>query len=394
MNKAGYILLTGIILLFCFAAGCTTQQKAPPPESIPGPSIIDLEDIAATSSGITLNDAIGREVTVPRNITNILCLGPGSMRYLSWLGATGKACGVDQNELTIHGSAVPAYLLANPRIFNLPALRKNSLSAYPSMIRSFSPKPDLIIRTGESEEMPADELQMQTGIPVLVIREGDLAYGRNDMNFALRLMGVVLGKSNRAEDVIRFFDKVVENLQTRTATIAEYQMKSGYLGAYADGEPRSLLSTDPEYLPFQLVRVRNSAEDYAGQKGILGPVAIPHEVFTRMKPDIIALDLTTRSLEDNAMNELETDDDYRQMAAVRNGEVYGLLPTALYGEEHDADLINAYVIGKALYPDKFIDVDPEVMADYIYGFLYGTPLYEQMNRELGGITLSRIPLFT
>lgn len=93
------------------------------------------------------------------------------------------------------------------------------------------------------------------------------------------------------------------------------------------------------------------------------------------------------------VTDLEKSELLQGMTVVKEGEVYGLLPSTLYGEEHEADLINAYRVGKALYPDKFLDVDPEVMADYIYSFLYGQPLFEEMDRALGGMALSRIPLF-
>ena len=113
-----------------------------------------------------------------------------------------------------------------------------------------------------------------------------------------------------------------------------------------------------------------------------------------MAPDAIFIDMTTWSLKENAVTDIEKSDTLKGMPVVKQGDVYGLIPTALYGEDHEADLINAYVIGKALYPEKFTDVDPKVMADYIYAFLYDEPLFEEINKVYGGMALSRIPLFT
>jgi len=383
-----------IFMILIFSCGCTTDQKAEPPESVPGPSIIDLEDIAASSTGIMLTDAIGREVTVPRNVTHVLCSGPGCMRYLAYLQATNMATGADQTERNTRISPVPAYLTAHPQIRLLPPTGTNTGAEDPASITALSPRPDVIFRMGDSPLISADELQRRTGIPVIVLQEGDLSYGRGTMNYALRVMGVVLGKSGRAEDVIRFFDKVADNLQTRTYTIADFQQKSGYLGGYSNPEPGSLYETTAVYIPFRLVSVKNTAEQYAADNGLSGAFSLPREALARIGSDALFIDMTSWSRKENAVTDLEKSDTLKGIAAVKQGEVYALLPDALYGQDHEADLINAYLIGKVLYPDKFTDVDPKVMADYIYAFLYGEPLYEEMNRDMGGILLSRIPLFT
>lgn len=388
------IAIAILLIFLILVTGCTTEQKTDPPESIPGPSIIDLEDIAASSSGIVLTDAIGRQVTVPRNISHVLCSGPGCMRYLSYLQATNMATGADQGERNLRTSPVPAYLTAHPEIHLLPATGKTIGTEDPSTITALHPLPDVIFKMGDSPLISADELQKRTGIPVIVLNEGDLSFGRSTMNYSLRVMGVVLGKSERAEDVIRFFDKVTDNLQTRTWTIPEFQQKSAYLGGYSNPDPSGLYSTTTVYIPFRLVSVKNTAEVYGSANGLSGAFALPKEALSRMGNDALFIDMTSWSRNDNAVTDIEKSDILQGMSVVKQGEVYALLPDALYGQEHEADLINAYLIGKALYPDKFTDVEPKVMADYIYSFLYNEPLYEEINRQLGGIMLSRIPLFT
>jgi iron complex transport system substrate-binding protein len=382
------------LIFFLLTAGCISDQKTPPPESIPGPSIIDLEDIAANSSGLQLTDAIGREITVPRNINHILCSGPGCMRYLTYLLSSDLAVGADQAERNTREMLPIPYLVANPKIRTLPGVGTETGVNDPAIIAGLDLQPDLIILMSESSHINADDIQKRTGIPVLVLQEGDLSYRRTAMNYTLRVMGLVLGKSERAEEVIRFFDKVTDNLQTRTLNIADFQQKKAYLGGYSNPEPRGLSSTTSIYIPFRLIAVQNIAEEYASQNGLSGVMTIPKEALSRVAPDAIFLDMTTWSRKESGVADLEKSEILQDVPSVKQGEVYGLLPTSLYGEDHESDLINAYVIGKALYPDKFTDVEPRVMADYIFSFLYGEPLFEEMNRNFGGMALSRIPLFT
>lgn len=392
MNHRIEIIMGILILLGVLSAGCSSEEKAPPPQSIPGPSIIDLEDIAANNSGILLTDAIGRQVTIPRNITHVLCSGPGCMRYLAYLRATDKAVGADQAERNTY-LPLP-YLVANPKIRTLPSTGKNTGAEDPTQILGLNPRPSLIILMGDTRQISADDLQKQTGIPVIVLQEGDLSYRRSTMNYSLRVMGLALGKSQRAEEVIQFFDKITENLQTRTVNIPDFQKKKAYIGGYSSPEPQGLYSTTSLYIPMGLVAAHNIAEEYATQNGLSGTLTIPKEALSRTAPDAIFIDMTTWSLKENAVNDLEKSEMLKGLPVIRQGEVYGLMPTALYGEEHESDLINAFVIGKALYPEKFTDVDPKVMADYIYAFLYDEPLFEDINKAFGGMALSRIPLFT
>jgi len=48
-------------------------------------------------------------------------------------------------------------------------------------------------------------------------------------------------------------------------------------------------------------------------------------------------------------------------------------------------LADAYAIGKILYSERFEDIDPEHMADEIYTFLVGKPVYQDMKKDYGSI---------
>jgi iron complex transport system substrate-binding protein len=285
------------------------------------------------------------------------------------------------------------YLAAKPGIRLLPSMGNKEGLPDPAQINGLNPRPDLIIIMSDSA-ISVEDLQKATGIPVIILHEGDLGYGRTTMNYALRVMGVVLGKSSRAEEVIGFFDKITENLQSRTYTTPDFQQRSGYIGGYSTPDPQGIYSTTGQYLPLTLIKSRNVAEEYANLNNLSGSFTIPKEALSRMTPDAIFIDMMTWRRVDSAVSDLEKTDILEGIPAVRQGEVYGLLPTSLYGEEHESELIDAYIIGKVLYPSKFTDVDPKVIADYIHSFLYGEPVFESINREYGGMVLSRIPLFT
>ncbi|NLV26923.1 MAG: ABC transporter substrate-binding protein [Methanomicrobiales archaeon] len=379
-----------LILTIISCSGCL-REESPPPESIPGPSIIEIEDIATSGSVFTINDASGREVEIPRNISHILCAGPACLRYLSYLQKPEYAVTNNPEERYVTKSAWIPYLVAYPEIKSLPSIQA---PVYPAQILSLTPRPDLVVLMNTTGPYSADELSDMTGIPVLVLKEGNLVEHREDLDYSLRVMGLVTGSTDRALEVIRFFDKIVDNLHSRVSTIPEFQYKTAYIGGYTRDTPRGILSSSPDYYPFDLVKVRNSLEgDYTIPQNSDAVLLTPSRI-KKLKPDSIFIDLTSLEKKKNAIQELEDYPEFSQTTAMKEGTVYGLYPTGIYGENHEIDLINAYCIGKVLYPDKFIDVDPKIMAEYILTYLYGRSIYEDINKDIGVFALNRIPVFT
>jgi iron complex transport system substrate-binding protein len=207
-------------------------------------------------------------------------------------------------------------------------------------------------------------------------------------------MGLLTGSSDRAEEVIQFFDKITDNLKTRVSTIPEFQVKNAYIGGYSEGSPDGILSTSPGYIPFRLVNVDNSLRDSQKSDMILKNQTIIPRVIKGLNPAGIFIDLSTIDNKVSAINEIEKIPEFVELKAVKDGSVYGLFPDSVYGKSHEIDIINAYMVGKAVYPDKFIDVDPKTISEYVFTFLYGEPIFDEINKEAGNLALTRIPVFT
>lgn len=389
--NANICLISILLIILLLSAGCTSPPESPPPESIPGPSIIEIEDIASSGSGLSLRDATGREVEIPKNVTHILCIGPGCLRYLAYLQKTDYALTNSPDERYISRSGWLPYLVSNPELRNLPSIQT---PVYPAQIQALTPKPDVIIMMNASGPFSPDDLSRMTDTPILVLQEGDLVNFREELDYSLRVLGLLTGSSDRAEEVIRFFDKLTDNLRTRVSTIPEFQHKVAYIGGFTRDTPRGILSTTPDYIPFELVKVNNVIQNqlHGGNNETI--LKISRDSMKRMNPDAIFVDLSTTSGKESGIAELEDIPESADIPAIRAGEVYGLFPTEIYSQNHEADLINAYGIGKVLYPDKFIDVDPKTMAEYILTFLYNKPIFEDVNKDYSNLGLTRIPVFT
>ena len=353
--------------------------------------------LTATAAARQVVDAAGRTVTVPDTVRRVICSGSGCLRLLTYLQAQDLAVAVDDLEGKRSRFDARPYGLANPQFRTLPVFGGFRGQDNPELILTLDPAPQVIFKmvgTGRGTSgLDPEELQGRTGIPVVALRAGNLHERRQELAAALRLMAAVLGREARAEAVLAFFDSTIADLQGRTGDIPEKSRPAAYVGGIAYAGPHGFQSTEPGYPPFRLVNVENlAARD--GETATGGVRDISREQLIAWNPDLLFLDLSTLQLGEAAggLHELRTDPAYRTLAAVRSGQVYGLLPYNWYGQNLESILANAYYIGTLLHPDRFADIDPAAKADEIFAFLVGKPLFAEMNRRFGGHAFRAVPL--
>ena len=138
--------------------------------------------------------------------------------------------------------------------------------------------------------------------------------------------------------------------------------------------------------------MKNVAGAYKRQGDALNAV-IAKEQILAWDPEYIFVDTMTQHATDGgAVNELKNDPSYHGMTAVGTGKVYGLVPYVSVGINHESTLVNAYYLGKVLYPDRFADIDPKAKADEIYTFVVGEPVFDKINGYLNSLAFTRLSL--
>lgn len=334
---------------------------------------------------ITITDSFGREVTVPANPERVVCSGSGCLRYLTYLQAEDRIVGVDDIEKEKTQFDARPYALANPKFKDYPLIGEFRGNDDPEKIVACNP--EVIFKAFSTTPDDIDELSEKTGIPVVGLNYGDLGVYRDDMYQSLRIMGEVMGKENRAEEVIVFFDNSIADLDTRTGSVANTEKKSTYVGGIAYRGPHGYQSTEPTYPPFMFVNALNVAGDMGTEHA-----DVAKEKIIEWNPDVLFVDLSTLQTTPSAIDELKTDEAYQTLGAVQAGEVYGVLPYNWYTKNHGSVIADAYYIGSVLYPEQFEDIVPAEKADEIYTFLVGKPVFDQMNEEFENIAFTKLSL--
>ncbi|WP_319543298.1 iron ABC transporter substrate-binding protein [uncultured Pseudodesulfovibrio sp.] len=350
---------------------------------------------AASSDTRPVTDDAGRIVQVPQEVTRVICSGPGSLRLLTYLEAQSMAVAVDDIESRRSTYDARPYALANPQFKSLPIFGEFRGHDNPELILTLETQPQVILKTyAGSMGYDPIELGQKTGIPVVTLNYGDLGKLRPQFFQALRTMGEVVGKQQRAQEIITFFETEIADLKNRTADIPEKDRPSVFVGGVAFKGPHGFQSTEPAYPPFSFVNVKNLAYDTGLSGKELRHSDVSKEMIVAWNPDILFLDLMTLKLGKDAsgLNELRTDPAYRSLTAVTDGKVYGVLPYNSYSKNYGSILANAFYIGKLLYPERFTDIDPQKKADEIYSFLVGKPVFEQINQLFLGHAYKPVPV--
>ena len=370
------LLFTALLAVFAvlISAGCVTTDS-------PGDS----------EGKITITDAFGREVSIPESPEKIAVVGSGSMRYFVYLGIDlDDVCAVDyqDSKLNIQTVNVRPYALANPEILEIPEV--GAAKGVVDNEKLLMSGAEILFMGGASSSNAevANEIQEKTGIPVVMFYTGNYVTDAEKIQDTLLMLGEILGKEQRAKDLIAYFDAVEADLKKRVAGLSAGE--SVYIGGVAYNGYHGLDGTDPTYYPFAVLNIKNAAGEVSSVSQT-GYAQISKEKLLEWDPDFILVDLSTlTAAEGGALVELKNDPSYRELTAVKNSMVYTVNPHTSMNVNHETTLANAYFIGKLLYPEQFEDIDPVKKADEIYTFVVGEPVFDLLSANVDNLSYQRV----
>ena len=358
MRKMSKLLFLALIISIVFV-GCTQTEKK-------------------VGEKITVTDMLGRNVKVPKDVNRIVCIGPGALRLIVYLNATNKVVGVEDAEKIWSPYGRP-YRIAHPELANLPTIGQGGPNPVPHPEEIVKVNPDVIFATYVDAQQ-ADNLQQKTGVPVVVLSYGQLATFDNQEIFnSLKLAGKILDKEKRADEVIKFIQNAIADLNNRTKDVSKNK-PTVYVGGIGYKGQQGIESTECSFPPFVAVNATNVVDELNKP----GHVFIDKEKLLEWNPDIIFVDENGLAMIKNDYS--KNPEFYKSLKAFKDGQVYGILPFNYYTTNIGTALADAYYIGKVLYPNKFNDINPEKKADEIFSFLVGKPVYDTMKEKYGGFT--------
>ena len=323
---------------------------------------------------IPVEDMLGRKTKVPAKVESIVGIGPGALRLLVYMQVTERVAGVEE----IERRTGRPYIFAHPELQNRPAIGP-AFTGDAELIAARDP--DVIFKTYTTRG-EADELQKKTGIPVVALHYINPTSEWQVLDSALTLMGKVLNKQSRAEELIQYHHALTDTLEKKTSGIPETEKPGVYLGGLSHRGTHGINSTSPYYESFAFVHAKNLAgplrKNYANNEGVM----LDMEQLMVWNPQFIFIDLAGRALVEQDIRQHRK--YFRTMEAFRESKIYGVHPYNWYSTNYGTVLANAWYIGSVLYPGRFAGVDPAEKANEIYRQFLGKGVYEDLKSEYGG----------
>ncbi len=356
-------LLLGLIVFISFIlTGCNSNNNE--------------ENLQANNSDeiIELTDMVGRKITLERPVERVVAVG-SALRLYTYINGTNKLVGVERGQQSPDTGR--PYIIANPDLQELPIVGEG-FPATPDPELLIEAEADVIIAGDIVDIGEIEDLEKRTGTTIVVITTGNEAVFDKEMYESLKIIGKVIGKENRAEELIEYMEDCKTELMELTKNIPQEEKPSIYIGGLSYKGNHGIESTYGNSPVLDAIGAKNVADEI----GKAGSIMVDKEQIIEWDPNIIVIDENGLPLvkEDYEKNP----DYYNGLTAIRNGQVYGQLPYISYYNNIETAMANIYFLGKILYPKAFENIDVEEKADEIYEFILGKPLYGEMAEIFGG----------
>ncbi len=320
---------------------------------------------------VVVKDVMNRSVRIPQNLSRVVAIGPGMLRLITYLNATDVLVGVEQLEQ--QGCIGRDYAMAYCDLLKkLPVIGPGGPRSPPNPEMLMQVRPQLIIMyRGYVSQYPPERLEAEVGVPVLVVDYGVAGYV--DIGFlkkTLTLLGKVLGREGRAEQLVTYIDSLVQDLQDRVK--GREGRPSVYIGAISYTGAQPFTASQARFAPLKLLNTSSIVDDLKPEGGY---IQVDFEYLLKVQPDYIFIDENNLRvvLDDFSRNRGQ----YCSLKAFREGRVYGVLPFNWYHTNVATVFADAYFIGKVLYPEAFADIDPIQKGDEVFKMFVGKPLYQE-----------------
>lgn len=326
-------------------------------------SNIATKESQSSNSTRTIKDMDGNTVTVPYKITRVGTSWPGFCNILSTVGGARNIVATSKSVKNYPWSTK---IFPNLNSIDYP-FNKNT-----NVEQLIKDKPDVVfLRKGDS----IDNIKT-AGIPVVMI---DYAHNNiNDMIDAVTLAGKVLGENGvkKAEEYSSYYHQVINKISAVTSNIPNANRPKVIYLSVTDGNwvwGKNM----PQNEAIKIAGGINAAE------GIDGYKEVSLEQILKWDPDYIFID------GDPSQSKMINNASWKELKAVKNNKVFispnGVFAWSRLGAE---TVLQLQWVAKAIYPEKFQDMDIKKETKYFYKTFFD---YELSDEEVSKILNAKNP---
>ena len=329
-----------ILLLSCCLPGCGSEKKTGNIDTSKAGTVTE-----ETADTVTVIDQAGREVTVPKEVKSIAISYRVAARFIISLGEGEKIKGIGKTEAFL-------YVL-------VPSLKEaqDVGKGVPDLEAIAQLKPDVFFHR-------ASDLDGLENVESLGIAAVGVSFETpEEMKTALTIMGAALGKSERAVELIEYYDKKIVADRAEADQITDKKtaiVMGSSVGKVANG---GMLQSEM----IELAGGINPAADL--QASELWPLAGTEQIFM-WDPDFIFV--TGSEEADYTPEDLYSDSAWSQLKAVKNHHIYRI-PAGKDSWEFPGvvTVLGIDYMKSRMYPDRMSSDELQEEVDAFYELSYG-----------------------
>lgn len=317
----------------------------------------------------TVTDQLGRAVKVPKKVEKVVCLQHHTLDIMLEMGAGDKLVGVVENWESLLGSYIKKVY---PKLESLPTPGglesiniESVLALKPDVVFFAHQLPKSYIEKLEEAGIPsigislykADKEQASTINPDLVNPDEAYTVG---MKEAINLIGKVIGKEDRAIDLVSSIEKNREVVKNNIETIPKDKRIKVYIA-------------NPDMYTYGTGKYVGCAIEKAGgynvAQSLKGYKQAKIEDVIKWDPEFIFV----QSRSKNVLDEIKNDSAWKDISAVKNNKLI-VAPDYVKPWGHpcpESMALGEIWLAKTLYPEKFKDVDLNKLVQEFYTKFYG-----------------------
>ncbi|MGI4801809.1 MAG: ABC transporter substrate-binding protein [Janthinobacterium lividum] len=327
-------------------------------------------NFAGTAFARTVTDQLDRRVTVPDEVRRVVALQHQSLDIVVELGAADRLVGV----LRSWRSQIPGLERMAPGLVSLPTPGDLTtvniealLALHPDVVFVTNYAPPAMLRQMEDAGLPVVAVSLSHGEGIEAAKlnptlaDDDTAYAQG-LQEGVRLIGGILGQDARAEALLDAAFEGRRLVEQRVGPIpaadrVRLYMANPQLNSYGSGKYTGVIMQ------------RSGGINVARE--VRGAVRVSMEDVLRWDPQVIFVQDRYAAVAD----EIRAGAAWQPIAAVQAGRI---LVTPEYVKPWGYPLPEALALGelwmaRALYPDRFADIDMQARVDAFYRRFYGVP---------------------
>lgn len=321
-------------------------------------------------SAYVVEDITGRRVEFDKVPESVVVLGHGGLKFYAYVCGDEKLIGVEDMEKQGRTLKSQGFHHAYPHIRKVDTVGMGGPKISPDYEQISYKKPDVIFRAyADKDEL--DKMQQRLKIPVVGIgagKNGEI-FGE-DTYKTIGIVGKVMGKEQRSEELVQFIKETEKDLRKRAGNIVSGPKT--YMGGCAFRGEQGILSTKGKADLLDVIKGNNVMAGQTKERSVI----IDKEKLLELDPEMIIVDLSGKA---KILGERQEDPEFFQsLRAVKNENMYAIMPYFTYGMNYDTALLDMYYIGQLTHPEAFQDVDINSKAKEIYTLFNGTDVYGQL----------------